>query len=153
VASKSIVVGFGVRPAGKAANLAESEGVEIRLYNIIYAAVDDVRKAMSGLLAPTLVEKALGKAEVRQVFKVGKVGAIAGCMVTNGLIKRSGRGRLNRAGAQIWEGKIGGLRRFKDDVSQVSEGMECGIMLDGYTDVKEGDLIECYEIEEVAAVL
>ena len=96
VASKAIIIGFNVRPAGKAAALAESEGVEIRLYNIIYNAVDDVRKAMEGLLAPTQVEKALGKAEVRQVFKIGKVGAIAGCMVTDGSIKRSGRARLVR---------------------------------------------------------
>jgi translation initiation factor IF-2 len=153
VASKAIVIGFGVRPAGKAAGLAESEGVEIRLYNIIYNAVDDVRKAMAGLLAPTLVEKALGKAEVRQVFKVGKVGAIAGCMVTDGSIKRSGRGRLVRDAVQVWEGKIGGLRRFKDDVGHVEHGMECGIMLDGYSDLKPGDIIECYEIEEVAATL
>jgi translation initiation factor IF-2 len=153
VASKAIVIGFGVRPAGKAAGLAESEGVEIRLYNIIYNAVDDVRKAMAGLLAPTLVEKALGKAEVRQVFKVGKVGAIAGCMVTEGSVKRSGRARLVRDSVQVWEGKIGGLRRFKDDVSHVEHGMECGIMLDGFSDVKPGDVIECYEIEEVAATL
>jgi translation initiation factor IF-2 len=153
VASKAIVIGFGVRPAGKAAGLAESEGVQIRLYNIIYNAVDDVRKAMAGLLAPTLVEKALGKAEVRQVFKVGKVGAIAGCMVTDGTIKRSGKARVVRDGVQIWEGKIGGLRRFKDDVGTVAEGMECGIMLDGFADVKEADIIECYEIEEVAATL
>jgi translation initiation factor IF-2 len=153
VASKAIVIGFGVRPAGKAAGLAESEGVEIRLYNIIYNAVDDVRKAMAGLLAPTLVEKALGKAEVRQTFKVGKSGQIAGCMVTDGSIKRSGKVRLVRDSVQVWEGKIGGLRRFKDDVSHVEHGMECGIMLDGYSDVKPGDLIECYEIEEVAATL
>jgi translation initiation factor IF-2 len=153
VASKAIVIGFGVRPAGKAAGLAESEGVEIRLYNIIYNAVDDVRKAMAGLLAPTLVEKALGKAEVRQVFKVGKVGAIAGCMVTDGSIKRSGKARLVREAVQIWEGRIGGLRRFKDDVGHVEHGMECGIMLDGYADLKPSDIIECYEIEEVAATL
>jgi translation initiation factor IF-2 len=153
VASKAIVIGFGVRPAGKAAALAESEGVEIRLYNIIYNAVDDVRKAMAGLLAPTLVEKALGKAEVRQVFKVGKVGAIAGCMVTDGSIKRSGRARLLRDAVQVWEGKIGGLRRFKDDVGHVEHGMECGIMLDGFADLKPADIIECYEIEEVAATL
>ena len=116
LASKSIVVGFDVRPAGKAASLAESEAIEIRLYNIIYNAVDDVRKAMAGLLAPTLVEKPLGKAEVRQVFKVGKVGTVAGCMVTDGTIKRSGARRLMRDGVAVWEGKIGGLRRFKDDV-------------------------------------
>ena len=153
VASKAIVIGFGVRPAGKSAALAENEGVEIRLYNIIYAAVDDVRKAMAGLLAPTLVEKPLGKAEVRQVFKVGKVGAIAGCMVTDGTIKRSGQARVMHEAVQVWEGKIGGLRRFKDDVGKVEHGMECGIMLDGFADMTPGDIIECYEIEEVAATL
>jgi translation initiation factor IF-2 len=153
VASKAIVIGFGVRPAGKAAGLAETEGVEIRLYNIIYNAVDDVKKAMAGLLAPTLVEKALGKAEVRQTFKVGKVGSIAGCMVTEGSIKRSGKARLVRDAVQVWEGKIGGLRRFKDDVGHVEHGMECGILLDGYSDLKPGDIIECYEVEEVAATL
>jgi translation initiation factor IF-2 len=153
VASKAIVIGFGVRPAGKAAGLAETEGVEIRLYNIIYNAVDDVRKAMAGLLAPTLIEKPLGKAEVRQTFKVGKSGTIAGCMVTDGQIKRSGRARLVRDAVVVWEGKIGGLRRFKDDVAHVEHGMECGIMLDGYADLKEGDIIEAYEIEEVAATL
>jgi translation initiation factor IF-2 len=153
VASKAIVIGFGVRPAGKAASLAEGEGVEIRLYNIIYNAVDDVRKAMAGLLAPTLIEKALGKAEVRQTFKAGKSGVVAGCMVTDGTIKRSGRSRLVRDAVQVWEGKIGGLRRFKDDVSTVEHGMECGILLDGYSDIKPGDIIECYEIEEIAATL
>ena len=107
---------------------------------------------MAGLLAPTLVEKALGKADVRQTFKVGKT-AVAGCMVTEGSIKRSGRVRLVRDAVQVWEGKIGGLRRFKDDVGHVEHGMECGIMLEGYSDVKPGDIIECYEIEEVAATL
>jgi translation initiation factor IF-2 len=153
VASKAIVIGFGVRPAGKAASLAEGEGVEIRLYNIIYTAVDDVRKAMAGLLAPTLIEKALGKAEVRQTFKAGKSGVVAGCMVTDGTIKRSARCRLLRDAAQVWEGKVAGLRRFKDDVSTVEHGMECGILLEGYSDIKPGDLIECYEIEEIAATL
>ena len=123
VASKAIVIGFGVRPAGKAAQLAESEGIEIRLYNIIYNAVDDVRKAMAGLLAPTLVEKALGKAEVRQVFKVGKVGAIAGCMVTDGTIKRSGKCRLVRdgvagVGRQNWRpSPVQGRRRHRSSTA------------------------------------
>lgn len=153
VASKAIIVGFGVRSAGKAGSLAETEGVEIRLYNVIYTAVDDVKKAMAGLLAPKLVEKALGKAEVRQVFRVSKGGAIAGCMVSEGTIRRSGKARLVRDAVQVWEGKIGGLRRFKDDVGHVEHGMECGIMLDGYSDVKENDVIECFEVEEVAASL
>jgi translation initiation factor IF-2 len=112
-----------------------------------------VKKAMAGLLAPKLVEKALGKAEVRQVFRVSKVGAIAGCMVSEGTIRRSGKARLVRDSVQVWEGKIGGLRRFKDDASHVEHGMECGIMLEGYSDVKENDVIECFEIEEVAASL
>jgi translation initiation factor IF-2 len=153
VASKAIVIGFSVRPAGKASPLAESEGVEIRLYNIIYNAVDDVRKAMAGLLAPTLIEKALGKAEVREVFKISKVGLIAGCMVTEGSIKRTARARVVRDSVQVWDGKIGGLKRFKDDAGHVEHGMECGIMLDGFNDVKPADVIECYEVEEVAATL
>jgi translation initiation factor IF-2 len=153
VASKAIIVGFGVRPAGKSHALAETEGVEIRLYKVIYTAVDDVRLAMAGLLAPTLVEKPLGKAEVREVFRVSKIGAIAGCMVTEGQIKRSAKVRLVRDNVQVWEGKVGGLRRFKDDVAHVENGMECGIMLDGYSDAKPNDLIECFEVEEVAATL
>jgi translation initiation factor IF-2 len=108
---------------------------------------------MAGLLAPTLVEKALGKAEVRQTFKAGKSGTVAGCMVTEGSIKRSGRCRLVRDAVVVWEGKVGGLRRFKDDVGTVEHGMECGILLDGYSDLKPGDIIECYEIEEIAATL
>jgi len=152
IASKAIIVGFSVRPAGKAAQFAESEGVEIRLYNIIYDAVDDVKKAMAGLLAPKLVEKTLGKAEIRQLFKVGRQMA-AGCMVTEGTIKRSGKIRLVRDSVQIWEGKLDSLRRFKDDVSTVDKGFECGLMLDGYYDLKLGDVVECFEIEEVAATL
>ncbi len=153
VASKAIIVGFSVRPAGKAASLAESEDIEIRLYNIIYNAVDDVKKAMQGLLAPTLVEKPLGKAEVRQVFKIGKLGTIAGCMVLDGTVKRSGKARVVRDAVQVWEGKLSGLRRFKDDVSSVDNGFECGIMLEGYNDLKPADIVECFEVEEVAATL
>ena len=152
IASKAIIVGFNVRPAGKANQLAENEGVEIRLYNIIYDAVDDVKKAMAGLLAPKLVEKTLGKAEIRQLFKVGRQTA-AGCMVTEGTIKRSGKVRLVRDSVQVWEGKISSLRRFKDDVGSVDKGFECGLMLEGYSDLKLGDVIECFEIEEVAATL
>ncbi|MEO7097601.1 MAG: translation initiation factor IF-2, partial [Polyangiales bacterium] len=153
-ASKAIIVGFSVRPAGKAAQLADTEGVEIRLYNIIYQAVDDVKKAMAGLLAPTLVEKFLGRAEVRMVFNVTKTGVVAGSMVVDGTIKRNAsKARLLREAAMVWEGKIAGLRHLKEDRKEVEKGFECGISLDGYSDVKPGDIIECFDVEEHAATL
>jgi translation initiation factor IF-2 len=148
IASKAIVIGFNVRPAGKASALAEENKVEIRLYSIIYNAVDDVRGAMEGLLPPTLVERSNGKAEIRQVFKVKNV-AVAGCYVLSGIIKRSAKMRLLREGAVLWDGKVAALKRFKDDVKDVAEGFECGISLDGMNDMKELDIIECYEIDEV----
>ncbi len=153
VASKAIIVGFNVRPAGKAASLAEAEGVEIRLYNIIYNAVDDIRSAMEGLLPATKVEKVLGRAEVRQIFPIVKVGLVCGCMVLNGTVKRTADARLIRDNVVVWTGKLAGLRRFKDDVKEVVEGFECGISLDGYRDIKPGDQIECFEIEEVKTKL
>jgi translation initiation factor IF-2 len=153
VASKAIITGFNVRPAGKSAALAESEGVEIRLYNIIYNAVDDIRSAMEGLLPATKIEKILGRAEVRQLFRSSKAGAVAGCMVTQGTIKRAGEARLIRDNIVVWTGKVGGLRRFKDDVKEVAEGMECGISLEGFGDQRENDVIESFEIEEVKTKL
>ncbi|CAN95961.1 translation initiation factor IF-2 [Sorangium cellulosum So ce56] len=153
VASKAIIVGFNVRPAGKAGALAENEGVEIRLYNIIYNAVDDIRSAMEGLLPATKVEKVLGRAEVRQVFKITKAGTVAGCMAISGSVKRTGEARLIRDNAVVWTGRLSGLRRFKDDVKEVVEGFECGISLDGYSDIKERDIIESFEIEEVKTKL
>ncbi|WP_437605975.1 translation initiation factor IF-2 [Sorangium sp. So ce834] len=153
VASKAIIVGFNVRPAGKAGALAENEGVEIRLYNIIYNAVDDIRSAMEGLLPATKVEKVLGRAEVRQVFKITKAGTVAGSMVISGSVKRSGEARLIRDNVVIWTGRLSGLRRFKDDVKEVVEGFECGISLDGYSDIKEKDIVESFEIEEVKTKL
>jgi translation initiation factor IF-2 len=152
-AGNAIIVGFHVRPAGKAQQLAEQEGVDIKLYDIIYEAIDEVKKAMAGLLAPVKREKALGKAEVRQTFTIPKVGTIAGSFVTDGNIKRSAQARLVRDSVQIWQGKLGGLRRFKDDVREVVQGYECGISLDGYNDLKIGDVIEVYEIEEIAPTL
>jgi translation initiation factor IF-2 len=149
IASKAIIVGFNVRPAGKAGAHAEAGGVEIRTYNIIYNAVDDIRTAMEGLLPTTKLEKALGKAEVRKVFKLTKIGVVAGCMVVNGLIRRNMEARVLREGSVMHAAKIGGLRRMKDDVREVPEGMECGISFDGFQDFKEGDIIECFEIEEV----
>ncbi|WP_438021569.1 translation initiation factor IF-2 [Sorangium sp. So ce315] len=153
VASKAIIVGFNVRPAGKAGALAENEGVEIRLYNIIYNAVDDIRGAMEGLLPATKVEKVLGRAEVRQVFKITKAGIVAGSMVISGLVKRTAEARLIRENVVIWTGRLSGLRRFKDDAKEVVEGFECGISLDGYSDIKERDIIESFEIEEVKTKL
>ncbi len=153
VAAGAIIIGFNVRPAGKAAALAQQEEVQIRHYTIIYNVVDEVKAAMEGLLAPTMVEKNIGKAEIRQVFKTSKSGAVAGCMVIDGVIKRSGGARLLRDGASIWQGKIGGLKRFKDDARDVKEGFECGISLDGFSEFKEGDIIEAFEVEEVKQTL
>src|SRR5690606_8375631 len=152
-ASRAIIIGFNVRPAGKAGATAKSEGVEIRTYRVIYEAVDDVKKAMAGLLAPEYREKELGKAVVRQTFGIPKIGVVAGSYVTEGKIVRNAKVRLVRDAVQIWEGGIGSLRRFKDDVREVASGYECGIGLDGYNDVKEGDVIECYEMEQIAATL
>jgi translation initiation factor IF-2 len=152
-ASNCIVIGFNVRPTGKAADVAKSEGVDLRLYRVIYDAVEEVKKAMTGMLAPRLVEKALGKAEVRQVMVIPKLGAIAGCYVTDGKIVRSGKARVVRDSAMVWEGGIKGLRRFKDDVRDVAAGYECGVALDGFNDLKERDMIECFEMESVAAQL
>jgi translation initiation factor IF-2 len=148
IASKAIVVGFNVRPAGKAASLAEENKVEIRLYSIIYNALEDVKAAMEGLLPPTLVEKQHGKAEVRQIFKV-KGTTVAGSHVLEGKIVRNAKVRLVRGGIVVWDGKISSLKRFKDDVREVLEGFECGISLEGYNEVKEKDLLECYEVEEI----
>ena len=152
-AGNAIIIGFHVRPAGKAAALAEQEGVDIKLYDIIYQALDDVKLAMAGLLAPIKRDKYLGKAEVREVFNIPKVGAVAGCAVIDGVIKRSALARLIRDSVLIYSGKLGSLRRFKDDVREVQQGYECGMSIDGYLDVKVGDVIESYEVEEVAPTL
>ncbi len=152
-ASDGIIIGFNVRPMGKANSMAKKEGVDIRPYSVIYEVLDDVKAAMAGLLAPKLVEKDVGQAEVRETFGIPKIGTIAGCMVTDGKMLRSGQARLVRDGVIVWTGKMGSLRRFKDNVAEVPNGMECGIGLEGYNDVKIGDMIECYEIEEVAATL
>ncbi|RLB50620.1 MAG: translation initiation factor IF-2 [Deltaproteobacteria bacterium] len=152
-AGKTIIIGFNVRPAGKARKHAEQEGVEIRLYDVIYEAIDDVRAAMEGLLPATKVEKELGRAEIRQVFRITKVGVIGGSMVLDGVIRRSAEARLIRDSVVIWTGKLGSLRRFKDDAREVREGLECGIGLENYNDLKEGDIVEAYEIEEVKAKL
>ncbi len=148
-----IVLGFNVRPQGKASSMAKENGVEIRTYSIIYEAIDEVKLAMAGLLAPKLVERELGKAEVRETFSIPKIGTIAGCMVQDGKIVRSARARLVRDGVVVWTGKLGSLRRFKDDAKEVAQGFECGIGLEGFNDLKNGDIIECFDHEEVAATL
>ena len=152
-ASQAIIVGFHTRPDGRARELAEREKVEIRLYDIIYKAVEDVKQALEGLLKPELKEVVLGAAEIRQVFKLSKAGTVAGCMVMSGTIPRTSKVRLLREGATVWVGRIESLKRFKEDVKEVQSGFECGIALDGMNDVKVGDTIEAYTIEELARTL
>ena len=149
-ASNAIIIGFNVRAGSQARDLAEREGLEIRYYSIIYNLIDDVKAAMSGLLAPTVEENNLGMAEVREVYTVSKVGTIAGCMVTEGLLRRNAKCRVLRDGIVIHDGEIDTLKRFKDDAKEVQTGYECGLMVKSYNDIKEGDQIECYEMLEKA---
>lgn len=148
-ASNAIVIGFNVRPMAKAAELAAQEQVDMRLYTVIYEAISDVEKAMVGLLEPTYTEKILGKAEVRALFHISRVGVIAGCYVREGTIRRNTQGRVIRDGIVVYEGRIVSLRRLKDDAEEVVSGFECGISLGRYQDVKEGDIIESFALEEV----
>ncbi|MEO6306702.1 MAG: translation initiation factor IF-2 [Nitrospiraceae bacterium] len=153
-ASNAIVVGFNVRPEPKAATLAEQQGVDIRLYTIIYDALAEIKAAMEGLLEPTLKERTLGRAEVRQVFTVSKAGVIAGSYVVDGTITRAAVGvRVIRDNVVVYEGKLGSLRRFKDDVREVQQGYECGISVENFNDIKAGDIIEAYAIDKIAAKL
>lgn len=149
----AIIVGFNVRPAGKARRVAEEQGVEIRLFSIIYEVIDSVKQAMVGMLEPEVKEELLGQVEVRDTFTIPKVGTIAGSYVSDGKIVRNARARLIRDSVQIWEGRLGSLRRFKDDVKEVTSGFECGISLDGYNDVKVGDVIEVFTEKEIQATL
>jgi len=152
-ASKGVIIGFNVRADQASKKLAEANGVELRYYNIIYDAVDDVKNAMQGMLAPEKKEVALGLVEIRQVFKVSRLGNIAGCMVLEGLIRRGARIRLLRENVVIWEGELDSLKRFKDDTKEVKEGFECGLTLKGYDDIQEGDQLEVFEIQEIARTL
>ncbi len=152
-AGGAIVIGFHVRPAGKAAPLAEQEGVDIKLYDIIYEAIDDVKKAMVGLLPAIRREKAMGKIEVRLVYNIPKLGTVAGCAVTDGKVTRQAQVRLVRDAVQLWSGKLASLKRFKDDVREVEKGYECGLTLEGFNDIKIGDTIEAFEIVEEAPTL
>jgi translation initiation factor IF-2 len=153
LASKAVIIGFNVRADQQAKRLAEANGVDIRYYNIIYDAVDDVKAAMSGLLAPEQKEETLGLVEIRQIFRVSKVGTIAGCMVLEGVVRRGARIRLLRDNTVIWTGELDSLKRFKDDVREVKEGFECGLSLRGYDDIKENDQLEVFEVKEVARSL
>lgn len=152
-ASDAIIVGFQVRPSGAAKRVAENEEIEIRLYSIIYDAINEVKDAMEGMLAPEVEEIIVGNAEVREVFKVSKVGTIAGCMVTDGSIKRSNPIRIIRDGIVVYAGKLNSLKRFKDDASEVKSGFDCGIAIDAFNDMKVGDVIESYENREVKRTL
>jgi translation initiation factor IF-2 len=149
-ATNATLIGFNVRPDRKVRDLAEAEGVEIRTYEIIYKLIEDIEKAMKGMLAPEFEEVVTGEAEVREVFKSPKVGAIAGCVVRTGVITRGSKVRFLRDGTIIWKGAIQSLRRFKDDVREVREGFECGLSLSDFQDLKQGDLIETYELRELA---
>jgi translation initiation factor IF-2 len=148
-ASNALVVGFNVRPSADARQLAEREGVDVRTYRVIYQLTDDIQQALVGMLSPVETEETLGEAEVRALFRVSRLGTIAGCMVTSGIVRRGAKIRVVRDGTVVQDTTIAQLKRFKDDVREVSEGFECGILLDGFNDVKEGDVLEAYETREV----
>jgi translation initiation factor IF-2 len=153
IASKAIVIGFNVRADAGARKLAEGNGVDIHYYNIIYDAVDELKAAMSGMLTPDKKEEIIGMAEIRQVFRISKIGAIAGCMVTTGVVRRNARLRLLRDNVVVFTGELESLKRFKDDVREVKENFECGLNLKGYNDIQEGDQLEFFEIKEVARTI
>jgi translation initiation factor IF-2 len=148
-ATNATIIGFDVRPDSKARKLAEQEGVEIRTYEIIYKLLEDIEQAMVGMLEPEYQEVVTGEAEVREIFRVPRVGAIAGCYVRSGVITRGSKVRFLRDGSIIWKGEISSLKRFKDDVREVREGFECGVGLSDFQDLKPGDLIETYDEVEV----
>ena len=151
--SSAIVIGFNVRPDAQARELAEKEGVDVRLYRVIYDAIDDIRSALAGMLKPEEQETLLGRAEVRALFRVPRIGVVAGCYVLDGTIVRNARARVVRDGVVVYESRVGSLRRFKDDVREVAEGFECGIGIENFNDVHEGDVIEAFEVREVAREL
>jgi len=152
-ASEAIIIGFNVRPSGKVKELAAKENVDIRSYDVIYHALDDIAAAMVGMLAPDFVEDVIGNAEVRETFQAPKVGTIAGCFVTDGKIVRNASVRVLRDGVVVYTGKIESLRRFKDDAKEVLSGYECGMSIENFNDIKVGDNLECFVMKEVAAIL
>jgi translation initiation factor IF-2 len=153
IASKAVVIGFNVRADAGARKLAEGNAVELKYYNIIYDAVDEIKAAMSGMLAPEQREETIGTAEIRTVFVASKIGTVAGCMVTAGMVTRNARFRLLRDNVVIYTGELDSLKRFKDDVREVKEGFECGVKLKNYNDIAEGDQLEFFEVKEVARTL
>jgi translation initiation factor IF-2 len=152
-ASGAVIIGFNVRPLPDAKTLADQEGVEIRTYTVIYKVTEELRAAMEGMLEPEEVEESLGMAEVRQTFRASRIGTIAGCHVVQGKITRNARIRLVREGTIVYDGALASLKRFKDDVREVEEGFECGVVLENFQDVKEGDVLEAYETRKVAREL
>ena len=148
-ASNAVIYGFNVRPSANIRKKAEEEGVEIRLHNIIYKALEEMESAMKGMLAPVYEEVVIGQAEVRQIYKVSKVGTIAGCMVTDGSLKKECGVRLIREGVVIYTGKLGSLKRFQNDAKEVNSGFECGLTIENFNDIKVGDIIEAYEDQQV----
>ena len=148
-ASDALIVGFNVRPNAEARALAAQEGVEIRTYDVIYKLTEEIEQALVGKLSAVKTEETIGEVEVRALFKVSRLGTIAGCMVTNGLVRRNANIRIFREGTRIHETTVAQLRRFKDDVREVTEGFECGILLDGFNDLREGDVFEVFETREV----
>jgi translation initiation factor IF-2 len=151
-ASGAIVVAFNVRPDRKASDLAQREGVEVRSYSIIYEVADEIRKAMTGLLDPVFKEIHLGRAEVRNTFRVKGVGTIAGCYVVDGVLKRDAEVRVVRDGAVIYTGRLNSLKRFKDDASEVRTGFECGAGVSNFNDIKVGDILECFSMQKQAVL-
>jgi translation initiation factor IF-2 len=145
-----MILGFNVRANALARELARRDGVEIRYYSVIYDVINDIKAALSGMLAPSIKETALGAADIREVFTITKVGKVAGCRITEGLVRRGAKARLLRDSVVIYEGTIATLRRFKEETKEVKEGYECGITLENYQDIQVGDVIECFEVEEVA---
>ncbi len=152
-ASNAIIIGFQVRPSMPARKLAEQEQIDIRLYSVIYNAINELKSAMEGMLSPEIEEKVVANLEVRDVFKITKVGTVAGCMVLDGKIHRNSNIRLIRDGIVVFTGNLGSLKRFKDDVKEVSSGYECGLNIDRFNDIKVGDVIEAFETVEVARKL
>ncbi|HNJ61175.1 MAG TPA: translation initiation factor IF-2, partial [Chitinophagales bacterium] len=148
-ASDAIIIAFQVRPSANAKLIAEKEDIQIKMYSVIYSAIEEVKSAMEGLLEPKFEEKIVGNVEVREVFKVSKIGTIAGCYVTDGKIVRSNEVRIIRDGIVVFEGGLDSLKRFKDDVKEVTKGYECGIKIKNYNDIREGDIIESFEQVEV----
>jgi len=148
-----VIIGFNVRANPQARDLARRDGVEIRYYSIIYDLIEDMRGALSGLLAPILRERLVGNASIRDVFSITKVGKVAGCMVTEGAVRRGAKVRLLRDNVVVHEGTLKTLKRFKDEVREVNQGYECGMAFENYQDIQMGDIIECFEVEEVARSL